>query len=103
MRKRYAVSVCPNTTPSPDERKEPMSQYNQADARTLNRIKHQVRDVTRALDATTTVYPPSLEAAQVKHEVSVLLSELHIHDLLPVNVRIETPKEKKTLYCQVLR
>ena len=63
-----------------------MALYIIADAQALNTIKNRLRDVTRLLDATSKVYPPSLEAHQVKHEVVVLLTELQIHGLLPETV-----------------
>jgi NTP pyrophosphatase (non-canonical NTP hydrolase) len=50
----------------------------------LNTLKHQVRDITKALDAIGHVrFEPSLEATAVKREVTVLLSELERCDLLP--------------------
>ncbi len=49
----------------------------------LNSLKHQVRDITKALDAIQHVFGQSLEATSVKHAVSVLLSELAIHGLSP--------------------
>ena len=54
----------------------------------LNTLKHRVRDMIRALDKAGRIYPGSLEAAQVKHEVGVLLSELQVHGLLPANVHL---------------
>jgi hypothetical protein len=85
-------------TPSSEPRKEKelMPQYNLADARTLNHLKHHIRDVTKALDATgTTVFPPSREAAHIHHEVSVLLSELQVHGLWPANGSRETQREER--------
>ena len=65
-----------------------LEQYTPADAIALHALKNQVRDCTRAVDAMSKVYPHSLEAAQVKHEVSILLSELQIHGLLPAQVQV---------------
>jgi hypothetical protein len=69
-------------------RRREMESYTIADAQTLNTIKNRLRDVTRALDACWKVYPETLEASQVKHEVVVLLTELHLHGLLPDQVTI---------------
>jgi NTP pyrophosphatase (non-canonical NTP hydrolase) len=49
----------------------------------LNRLKNQICDVTKALDTTQEVFDPSLEATAVKHAVTILLSELATHGLLP--------------------
>jgi len=57
----------------------------------LNRLKHQIRDVTRALD-TTGRFGQSLEATSVKHAVEILWSELSVHGLLP-EPRKMTPQD----------
>ena len=72
-----------------------MESYTIADAQTLNTIKNRLRDVTRALDASGKAYPHSLESHQVKHEVVVLLTELHIHGLLPDTVNISQDSAQK--------
>lgn len=59
------------------------------DTQPLNTIKNRLREVTKLLDATMAVYPPSLEAHQLKHEVVILLGELQIHGLLPEMVTIK--------------
>ena len=59
------------------------------DTQPLNTIKNRLREVTKLLDATTTVYPPSLEVRQLKHEVVVLLTELQVHGLLPETVTMK--------------
>jgi NTP pyrophosphatase (non-canonical NTP hydrolase) len=63
----------------------PREQFSDAlaSATFLNSLKHQVRDVTRSLDATPHRFNQSLEATAVKHAVSTLLSELNVHGLLP--------------------
>lgn len=60
----------------------------------LNTIKNRLREVTKLLDATTDVYPPSLEAHQLKREVIVLLTELQVHGLLPETVSVADGKEQ---------
>ena len=65
-----------------------VASYMLTDAQTLKTIKNRLREVTRILDALSKVYPHSLEAHQVKHEVVVLLTELRIHGLLPDIVNI---------------
>ena len=57
----------------------------------LNALKHQVRAVTKTLDTADCVFEPSLEVTSVKHEVTILLSELGVHGLLPEQVEIEVP------------
>jgi len=57
----------------------------------LNRLKNQIRDVTRALDPTGK-FGQSLEATSVKHEVEILWSELEVHNLLP-EPRAMTPQD----------
>lgn len=63
-----------------------MEQYTLADATFLNTLKNSLRAVTKMLDTTQKVYPDSIEASQVKHEMAVLFSELAIHGLLPASV-----------------
>ena len=84
-----------------------MESYTLADATTLNTIKNRLRDITKMLDASTIVYLDTVEARSVKHEVSVLLSELEVHGLTPVDVTISSadlmpievvPPEKKGVY-----
>jgi len=70
--------------------------YTLADAQALNRIKNRLRDVTRLLDASGKVYPHTLEAHQVKHEVLVLLIELRIHGLLPETVSVAAGSHAQT-------
>jgi hypothetical protein len=65
-----------------------MESYTFADAKLLITLKHRLRDVTSLLDASGKVYPNTLEASQVKHEVSVLVSELRVHGLLPADVTL---------------
>ena len=63
--------------------------YTLADSTLLNRIKNQVREATKLVDILPIKeYPDTTETRQVKHEVSVLLSELQVHGLLPVDVVI---------------
>ncbi len=62
--------------------------YTLADAQALNTIKNRLRDVTKLLDASSKAYPHSLETHQVKQEVTVLLTELQVHGLLPDSVSI---------------
>ena len=54
-----------------------------AEATLLNKLKNSIRDTTKILDTTTYKYQDSIEAKQVKHEVTILLSELGVHGLLP--------------------
>ena len=64
--------------------------YTLADAMLLNQLKNLIRGVTRAVDALPVkVYPDTIEAKQVKHELSVLVAELGVHGLLPVEVVTE--------------
>jgi len=63
-----------------------------ADLTFLNTLKHQIRDVTRALDTTQHVFGQSLEERSVKHEVTILLSELGVHGLLPASNEM-TPRD----------
>jgi hypothetical protein len=72
-----------------------MESYTITDAQILNTIKNQLRDVTRALDTSGKVYPEALEASQVKHEVVILLTELHLHGLLPDQVTISQGSMQK--------
>jgi hypothetical protein len=65
-----------------------MDDYTIADAQTLNTIKNRLRDIVRLLDSSQKVYPDALEASQVKHEVTILLSELAVHGLLPIGMTI---------------
>jgi len=65
-----------------------MESYTLDDATTLNTIKNRLRDITKILDASNIVYLDTVETRQVRHEVSVLLSELEVHGLLPVDVII---------------
>jgi hypothetical protein len=60
-----------------------MKQDTLSDLTFLNTLKHQIRAVTKALDTTQHVFGQSLEAKSVKHEVTILLSELKVHGLLP--------------------
>lgn len=62
-------------------------QYTKEDATSLNKLKNQIREVTKFVDTLPVkVYPDTIEAKQVKHEISVLLSELAVHGLLPASV-----------------
>lgn len=72
------VEVVCQTVSTPDG-------WTEASARTtfLNRLKHQIREVTKALDASEQVFGQSLEATAVKHAVTILLSELAVHGLSP--------------------
>lgn len=63
-------------------------QYTLEDAQTLNTMKNRVREITKMLDACGKVYPSTIEASQVKHEVVTLLTELRIHGLLPATVNV---------------
>ena len=65
-----------------------MESYTLADAQMLNSIKNCVREIIRVLDTSRKVYPDALEASQVKHEVSELVSTCHLHSLLPTHVQI---------------
>ena len=86
----------------------PMESYTLADATALNDIKNRLRDITKMLDASTIVYLDTLEAKQVKHEVSVLLPELEVHGLLPADVTVHPdliqamfPEKKEMCYVTV--
>jgi hypothetical protein len=69
-------------------------QYTLADASFLNSLKNQVRNVTKTLDTSKKVYSATtIEARQVAHEISVLLSELKVHGLFLE----ETPSMMTTL------
>ncbi len=57
-----------------------------ADAKTLNTLKNRLREATRVMDTSRTVFPDTLEVAQVKHAVVILVSELRLHGLLPAQV-----------------
>jgi hypothetical protein len=70
-----------------------VASYTLADAQALNIVKNRLRDITRTLDAFNKVYPHTLEAHQLKHEMVILLTELQIHGLLPetVSVAVDSP------------
>lgn len=74
-----------------------MEAYTLADAQTLNTLKQRVREIIRVLDNSPRVYPETLEAHEFKHAVVILLSELHLHGLLPAQVSVfpETPPHRK--------
>jgi hypothetical protein len=54
-----------------------------ADLTFLNKFKNSIRNLTKELDERGQFSPDSLEAKQVKHEITVLLDELRIHGILP--------------------
>jgi hypothetical protein len=64
-----------------------------ATASFLNRLKNQIREVTKTLDGTGIADRESLGAYQVKHEVAILLSELQVHGLLPAGVYLSPPPD----------
>lgn len=72
------VEIVCQTVSTPDGWTE-----ERAHATFLNRLKHQIREVTKALDTTEQVFGQSLEATAVKHAMTILLSELLVHGLLP--------------------
>jgi NTP pyrophosphatase (non-canonical NTP hydrolase) len=93
----------------PKRRYKEISMENNPSARAafLNTLKQQIRAVTKALDTTDQVFGQSLEATSVKHEVTILLSELGVHGLLPEPHAI-TPQEYmrcalRTLYPDLTR
>lgn len=55
--------------------------YTLADATFLNQLKHKIRAVIAELDNHPKVYPECLEAHEVEHALSVLLSEAKVHGL----------------------
>ncbi len=68
-----------------------MTHYTLDDARALHEMKNRLRELTRLLDATgTKVYPDTLEARAVKHELSTLLAECQFHGLLPTDVSLSS-------------
>jgi len=78
---------------------QPCTQVDIVTLKKLNGLKHRVQQVTRLLDGTgTRVFPRhTIEATQLMHAVSILLSELDFHGLLPADVMLETqlPAERK--------
>jgi hypothetical protein len=71
-----------------------------ADLTFLNRLKNQIRAVTKALDTTQHVFGASLEAQEVSHEVTILLSELGVHGLLPEQVALLAPSSESSEVSQ---
>jgi hypothetical protein len=72
--------------------------YTLADSTELHQLKNLIRDATRTIDSLPIkVYPDTIEGRQVKHEISVLLSELQAHGLLPQlpNKSQDIPAEKE--------
>ena len=63
--------------------------YTIADGQFLNRFKNHLRESIRMLDTSKKMYPANtLEAKQVRHEILVLLDELNVHGLLPLNTLV---------------
>ena len=63
----------------------------------LNQLKNQIRAVTRLLDTTQQKFESSDGAVKsVKHEVTILLSELTVHGLLPEQIKHETGAVART-------
>jgi hypothetical protein len=79
-----------------------MENYTRAFATSLNQIKNLIREVTKAVDTLPLkVYPDAVEVRSVKHELSVLLSELDVHGLLPVGVKKSTGVDTSSPYVSV--
>jgi len=64
--------------------------HSTSDGTFLNRLKNQIREVTKTLDQTTQKFQPSLEVTSVKHEIEILKASLGVHGLLPEQVKIHT-------------
>ncbi len=65
-----------------------MDPYTLADAQTLNTLKNRLREALRVLDTCRAGYPDTLEVAQVKQAVAILVAELRLHGFLPVEAHL---------------
>lgn len=87
---KHSIPICPtcgaslpHDNPMSQEYHERCRDYTVADATALHTMKNQLREITKLLDTTQKVYPDSIEVRSVRHELTILLSELKEHGIMP--------------------